>query len=67
LRTYNLTADEELAREERIDDLFGDDKPTMEAYYYIMDYISMKKILRDEDLGLAFEMVFSFIKKNELS
>lgn len=67
MRTYNLTAEEELAREERIDDLFGDNKPTMEAYYYIMDYISMKKILSDEDLGLAFEMVFSFIKKNELS
>ena len=66
MRQYSLTADEELAREERIDNLFGDDKPTMEAYYYIMDYISMKKILSDEDLGLAFEMVFSFIKEHEL-
>jgi len=65
LRTYNLTADEELAREERIDVLFGEDKPVMEAYYYIMDFISMKKILRDEDLGLAFEMVFSFIRHKE--
>ena len=48
-----------------MDTLFGMDRPTMEAYYAIMDYISMKDIIRDEDLGLAFEMVFAFIEKHE--
>lgn len=67
MREYNLTPEENLAREDRIIELFGEHKPTMEAYYNIMDYISMKKILRDEDLGLAFEMVFSFIQEHELS
>ena len=59
------TPEEILAKEDREIELFGEDRPVMEAYYNIFDYITARKIYRDEDLHLAFEMVFDFIRNNE--
>jgi len=61
------TPEEHLRLEDREIELFGENKPATEAYYYIIDKVTMKRVLRDEDLGLAFGVVFQFLLEHELS
>lgn len=63
----NTSPEEQLRREDREDQMFGEEKPVMEAYFYVMDHITMKEILRNEDLELALALIHSFVLNNELS